>query len=125
MDKEVMLALMKVLMSLKTLSGDSIVGICGKLQTNKQAEILVNKIKLNPKMTESEIIKETLNISNQYDVIDMRYENYLRNLGFTWITIAEAMADDKKEKTISLLKNNPKITKEEFLELMNIEEVIY
>ena len=125
MDKEVMLALMKVLMSLKTLSGDSIVGICGKLQTNKQAEILVNKIKLNPKMTESEIIKETLNISNQYDVIDMRYENYLRNLGFTWITIAEAMADDKKEKTISLLKNNPKITKEEFLELMNIEEVKY
>ncbi|MBR3885457.1 MAG: hypothetical protein IKJ33_03225 [Clostridia bacterium] len=125
MDKEVMLALMKVLMSLKTLSGDSIVGICGKLQTNKQAEILVNKIKLNPKMTESELIKETLNISNQYDVIDMRYENYLRNLGFTWITIAEAMADDKKEKTISLLKNNPKITKEEFLELMNIEEVIY
>lgn len=125
MDKEVMLALMKVLMSLKTLSGDSIVGICGKLQTNKQAEILVNKIKLNPKMTESELIKETLNISNQYDVIDMRYENYLRNLGFTWITIAEAMADDKKEKTISLLKNNPKITKEEFLELMNIEEVKY
>lgn len=125
MDKEVMLALMKVLMSLKTLSGDSIVGICGKLQTNKQAEILVNKIKLNPKMTESEIIKETLNITNQYDVIDMWYENYLRNLGFTWITIAEAMADDKKEKTISLLKNNPKITKEEFLELMNIEEVKY
>ena len=125
MDKEVLLALMKVLMSLKTLSSDSIIGICGRLQTNEEAKMLVNKIKLNPKMTESEIIKETLNITNQYDVIDMRYENYLRNLGFTWITIAEAMADENKEKTIALLKENPKITKEEFLELMNIEEVKY
>ena len=125
MDKEVLLALMKVLMSLKTLSSDSIIGICGRLQTNEEAKMLVDKIKSNQKMTESEIIKETLNISNQYDVIDMRYENYLRNLGFTWITIAEAMADENKEKTIALLKENPKITKEEFLELMNIEEVKY
>ena len=125
MDKEVLLALMKVLMSLKTLSSDSIVGICGRLQTNEEAKMLVDKIKSNQKMTESEIIKETLNISNQYDVIDMRYENYLRNLGFTWITIAEAMADENKEKTIALLKENPKITKEKFLELMNIEEVKY
>ena len=39
MDKEVMLALMKVLMSLKTLSGDSIVGICGRLQTNEEAKM--------------------------------------------------------------------------------------
>ena len=112
-------------MSLKILSDDSIVGICGTLQTNEQAKMLVNKIKEKPKMTESEIIKESIIITSQNDDMDMTFENRLRTLGFSWITIAEAMADDVREKTIALLKNNPNITKDEFLKIMNIEEIKY
>ena len=33
----------------------------------------------------------------------MRYENYLRNLGFTWITIAEAMAEATENGAFSLI----------------------
>ena len=52
-------------------------------------------------------------------------EQYLRELGLNWITIAEAMSDEHMEKTCQLLKENPKITKEEFLLKMGIEEFIY
>ena len=123
MNDDVTKSLMKVLMSLKTLSDDSIVGICGTIQTNEQAAMLVEKLKDNPQMSESEIIKEALNLRNKKN--DIAFENHLRALGFSWITIAEAMSDENKDKTISLLIENPKISKGDFLKEMNIEEIIY
>lgn len=125
MNEDVTKSLMKVLISLKTLSDDSIVGICGTIQTEEQAVMLVEKIKINPQMSESEIIKEALKLRNQNVKNDMFFENRLRSLGFSWITIAEAMSDENKDKTISLLIKNPKISKTDFLKEMNIEEVKY
>ena len=57
--------------------------------------------------------------------MDMEVEQYLRDLGLSWITIAEAMSDENQEKTRQLLKENPKITKDEFLQTMGIEEYVY
>ena len=57
--------------------------------------------------------------------MDMEVENYLRSLGLSWITIAEAMSDENCNKTIQLLKQNPRITKEDFLREMKIEEIKY
>ena len=54
--------------------------------------------------------------------MDMEIENYLRSLGLSWITIAEAMSDEKHEKTVQAIQENPKITKKEFLTKLNIQE---
>ena len=123
MNEDVTKSLMKVLISLKTLSDDSIVGICGIIQTEEQALLLVEKLKVNPQMSESEIIKEALKLRNQNKSDDMFFENRLRDLGFSWITIAEAMSDENKDKTILLLVEKPNISKKEFLKKMNIEEL--
>lgn len=57
--------------------------------------------------------------------MDMEIENYLRSLGLTWITIAEAMSDEYVEVTTQLIRENPQITKEEFLAKTGIEEFVY
>lgn len=57
--------------------------------------------------------------------MDMKIENHLRNLGMSWITIADAMSDENRNKTIQLIKHNPRITKAEFLREMKIEEIKY
>ena len=49
-------------------------------------------------------------------------ENCLENLGLNQITITEASTDDNLEKSYRLIQKNPKITKEEFLAKMEIEE---
>ena len=51
--------------------------------------------------------------------------DYLQRLGLDMITIGEAVEDQKLEKSYQLIKENPQITKKEFLEKMQIEEVIY
>lgn len=47
---------------------------------------------------------------------------YLEKLGVHQIAIAEAVSDDNYKKSHQLIKKNPKITKQEFLEIMQIEE---
>lgn len=56
---------------------------------------------------------------------DLEIEKYLRDLGLTWITIAESMSDENYEKTKQTLQNNPRITKTEFLTELQIEEFRY
>jgi hypothetical protein len=46
-------------------------------------------------------------------------------LGLTWVTVAEAVSDDYYEKTSQILKENPKISKIEFLRKLGIEEFKY
>ncbi|MBR1624740.1 MAG: hypothetical protein IJ676_03240 [Clostridia bacterium] len=48
--------------------------------------------------------------------------NYLRSLSVHPITRAEAVSDENLEKSYQLIQSNPKITKEEFLTEMGIEE---
>lgn len=64
-------------------------------------------------------------ITRRWQKMDMKIENHLRNLRMSWITIAEAMSDENRNKTIQLIKQNPRITKEEFLREMKIEEIKY
>lgn len=54
--------------------------------------------------------------------MDMEKENFLRSLGLKWIEVAEAMSDEKRDKTCRLIEKNPQITKKEFLEEMDIQE---
>ena len=49
-------------------------------------------------------------------------EQFLLDLGLEWIEIAEALSDGYEQKTISLVKNNPKITRIELLEELGIEK---
>lgn len=48
--------------------------------------------------------------------------DYLQSLNVSMTTVGEATQDKNLEKSFQLIKNNPKISKEEFLEKMNIEE---
>ena len=48
--------------------------------------------------------------------------NYLDNLNMHPITVAESVSDENLEKSYQLIQENPKITKREFLEKMEIEE---
>ena len=49
--------------------------------------------------------------------------NYLEKLGVNPITIAEAVSDDNYQKSYQLIKNNPTISKKEFLmEIGLVEE---
>ncbi len=49
-------------------------------------------------------------------------EQYLESLGLSWITIAEALSDSNIKMAVSLIQENPKITKAEFLQKMQIVE---
>lgn len=51
--------------------------------------------------------------------------DYLQSLGLDMITIGEAVEDQKLEKSYQLIKENPQITKKEFLEKMEIEEFVH
>ena len=46
--------------------------------------------------------------------------NYLEKLGVHPIVIAEAVSDDYYKQSYELIKNNPTITKEAFLKIMNL-----
>ena len=48
--------------------------------------------------------------------------DYLQSLGVKMIAIGEAIDDKNLEKSYQLIKENPQITKEEFLEKMQISE---
>lgn len=48
--------------------------------------------------------------------------DYLKKLNMHPVTIAEAVADSNYKKSYQILAENPKITKAEFLEQMNLEE---
>ena len=47
---------------------------------------------------------------------------YLEKLGVHPINVAEAVSDDNYKKSYQLIKNNPSISKKDFLMEMNIEE---
>ena len=48
--------------------------------------------------------------------------DYLEKLNVDTPTILIATSDQKLKKSFRLIKKNPKISKEEFLKIMNIEE---
>ncbi|MEG2001747.1 MAG: hypothetical protein RR107_01470 [Clostridia bacterium] len=48
--------------------------------------------------------------------------NYLKKLDFHPVTIMDAVSDENFRKSYQLIMDNPKITKEEFLTQMQIEE---
>lgn len=48
--------------------------------------------------------------------------NYLQDLGISSITMLDAICDENLEQSYQLIKDNPNITKEEFLAKMQIEE---
>ena len=52
----------------------------------------------------------------------MSVMNYLRDLGVDMITIGEAVCDENLEQSYKLITENPKISKAEFLERMQITE---
>lgn len=48
--------------------------------------------------------------------------NYLRDLKMSSVNILDSICDENLEKSYQLIKDNPKITKKEFLNKMQIEE---
>jgi len=50
--------------------------------------------------------------------------NYLQSIGMSMVDIIEAIADDSIEKSYQLIKENPTISKEEFMRVMGIEEYV-
>ena len=48
--------------------------------------------------------------------------DYLQGLGIDMITIGQTIDDKNLEKSYFLIKNNPTISKEEFLSKMQVEE---
>ena len=63
-----------------------------------------------------------MTISEQYEK-GVFVINYLEKLGVHPIVIAEAVSDDYYKQSYELIKNNPTITKEEFLAKMGIEDL--
>lgn len=61
---------------------------------------------------------------NQYEK-GLIVMNYLQKLGLNMSTVGTAIDDNKLEKSYQLIKQNPRITKEEFLREMKIEEIKY
>lgn len=61
---------------------------------------------------------------NQYEK-GLLVINYLQNMGLNMSTVGTAIEDNKLEKSYQTIKQNPKITKQEFLKIMGIEEVVY
>ena len=51
--------------------------------------------------------------------------DYLQSLGLDMITILDTIDDQNLEKSYQLIKENPQITKKEFLEKMEIEEFVH
>lgn len=50
--------------------------------------------------------------------------NYLQSVGIVMVDILEAVADDTIEKSYKVIKDNPTISKEEFMRVMKIEEYV-
>ena len=60
-------------------------------------------------------------MSKQYQM-GISVMNYLQGLGIEMITIGKAICDENLERSYQLIKENPKMTQEEFLSAMQIEE---
>ncbi len=48
--------------------------------------------------------------------------HYLKDLGTEWVAILDAVCEENLEQSFKLIQENPGITKEEFLEKMQILE---
>ena len=48
--------------------------------------------------------------------------DYLQTLGMSMMTVGTAISDNNLEKSYQLIKDNPQITKQDFLNQMGIEE---
>ena len=59
-------------------------------------------------------------MSKEYEMGELVL-NYLKSVGLDIITSLEAISDDNLPKSYDLIKNNPNITKYEFVEKMGIE----
>lgn len=60
---------------------------------------------------------------NQYEK-GVAIMDYLQSLGLDMITIGQAIDDKNLEKSFELIRDNPKITKDEFLAKMGIKEEV-
>ncbi len=58
---------------------------------------------------------------DQYQILTF-VEDYLESLNIHPITVTEALTDENYQKSYQLIKENPQITKKEFLSQMNLEE---
>ena len=63
-------------------------------------------------------------MSDQYKM-GITVMSYLQSLGLNMLTIGEAVDDRNLEKSYNIIINNPNISKDEFLKIMQIEEVDY
>ena len=59
-------------------------------------------------------------MSKEYEMGELVL-NYLKSVGLDIITSLEAISDENLPKSYDLIKNNPNITKYEFVEKMGIE----
>ncbi len=59
-------------------------------------------------------------MSKEYEIGEFVL-NYLKSIGLDTITSLEAISDENLSKSYDLIKNNPNITKHEFVEQMGIE----
>ncbi len=50
--------------------------------------------------------------------------DYLQSIGLNMLTIGAAVDDSKVEQSYRLIMDNPRIGKEEFLRIMDIEEEV-
>jgi len=48
--------------------------------------------------------------------------NYLQELGMNMTTVGEAISDNNLEKSYRLILENPRISKKDFLDAMELEE---
>ena len=125
LSEEIQLLLSKVIRIARVTFGEH----AGDEKALELIELIKNKsepeIVLELTRRESEKNIKDIFASMDDDLFETIAANYLRGLGFTWITIASAMSDEVRENTLQLLKNNPTITKEDFLAITNIKEFKY
>ena len=63
-------------------------------------------------------------MTNDYEM-GMFVISHLKNLEINILTIGHAIENKNLKKSFMLIKNNTNIQKNEFLEIMQIEEVLY
>ena len=84
-----------------------------------------NLRKIHKIVTESKTEQEILTVIEKMATQDEKgilVGHYLDDLGVHPITVAEAVSDDYLDKSYQLIKQNPKITKAEFLQKMQLVE---
>lgn len=78
----------------------------------------------NSRKAHNEVVSVTAieNAHIPYEEKSRYVEKYLVGLGMSYVDIIEAVADDTIEKSYCVIKQNPAITKNDFMSVMGIEE---